>query len=130
MDFKGAILLILSVFCLTLASCGTTSKYTTHTTFVDFRPYTEAGFYFSMYLDCPYEYEYIGYIEVSIISGMDNSVKLERIATTDDVIKAVYDKAVEAEADGLIDLKFTYTKDPQFGNIIGTFASGVAIKRK
>lgn len=129
------------VLVLFMTSCMTTNKYSVYTTFTDFRPYIDKGFYLSIYPETPYECDYIGHIEAIVSSGGDTSLGSKKtslagpakgnyhVASTEEAIEAVYNQASKAGANGVVDLKFTYAEDA-YGNVISTTARGVAIKKK
>lgn len=135
------VLLLSTILAIAMSSCVTMSKYGVYTSFADFRPYLEKGFFISTYSETPYACNFVGHIESIVLSGEDLSfggkktslagpVRGEfRAATTEDAIEAVYQQAIKAGADGVIDLKFSYATD-QYGNVTSTTARGIAIKKK
>lgn len=134
--------IILSLFIIVgFQSCIVTPKFGVNTSFTDFRPYLEKGFYMSTQSDVPSGYIPLGYVECAVKSGEDLSsggVKTSlagpmkgenRIATTEDAINAAYEQALKIEANGIVGLDFSFVTD-QLGNVAKTTARGLAIKKK
>ncbi len=113
---------------------------------IDFRPYLEEGFFVTRSNTVIFEYEPIGYVESVVYSGEDKGSRIEnkykkefeksyitttkwRNATSEDAMKALVERCKQAGANGLIDIRFEVLTDSH-GNKRGTYASGMAIKRK
>jgi hypothetical protein len=130
---------LLPLFCIILSSCDTTIKFSSTTSYIDFRPYAKKGFFISTSPYYPKEHESIAYIDALVSSGADDTnpdikeiyinggaIKF-RPANIRDAIEGLYQQAVELGADGLNGLSFNRSDSDGYPKIT---ASGMAIKRK
>jgi hypothetical protein len=124
-------ILFIGMATIALLSAGCKTRYTEIATVLDYSQYTKDGFFLSESDAVSFEYESIGRINAEVISGEDRSAKKNqgfysaRVATEDDIIRVLCEKAKSLGADGLINVKSVhYVK-----NSIWT-GSGMAIKRK
>ena len=131
--------------------------YIQESSIIDYSKYSKKGFFMTESNSVSFDYMTIGsvtakvnsgyevkdvntkeYIDDAVYSG-DPSVKLNINygkyikATTDKAIEELYNRAVENDANGIIELSITPITETnqQFGTVItGYFVSGMAIKRQ
>lgn len=140
-------------------SCSTIGKfpYVQEASIMDYSQYEKKGFFITEANSVSFEYEAVGSVSAKVESGFEviGGKKIKAIgddiyqkqmatktkvsygefvaATPNQALDLLYKKAVENNANGIINLKISpitqYTQ--AYGNIVtGYFATGMAIKRK
>ena len=126
-------LLSIASAALLLSGCSSMLNYPrqTTTTFLDFRPYTSSGFFFSAD-PYPEKYSPVGQLLIEIIPG--RSVRGVEIPDSDELLKTAYEEAVSRGADGIsnfsIKVDDTYTSVANEAGPAGKFTDAAYPQKK
>jgi uncharacterized protein YbjQ (UPF0145 family) len=118
-------ILIVAVLPLLFSSC-VTERYTEISSVVDYSKYAKKGFFLSESNSVNFEYEAFGSLSVVVLSGKKQGEGY-KVASSDDAVRLLYEKAKDLGVNGLINVKFDYSTVNKRSLVT---ASGMAIKRR
>jgi uncharacterized protein YbjQ (UPF0145 family) len=132
------IILTSLVFCLFLLfnGCIIRHPYLESISPIDYSEYTKSGFFLTESNSVSFDYNPIGNISATITSGYVGKQFVK--ATYEDALQLLHENAREMKANGIINLKFSYSIGDHVVNNFDTqnnyyssiTASGMAIRRK
>lgn len=131
------------LFLIVITTSCMMPKYAVYSGMLDFKKYNDRGFFITQSNSVSFEYDPIGVVSVTVYSGMDENKETTQkktsiagpnmgkyhIASNEDAFDALYEKCMEENGNGIINVNFSTIKDKN-GNIVAVEASGMAIRRK